>query len=97
MSRIGDLQKAFEEGDYPDRQNISYLLDLIEVSLSYILAQAELPDALCQTCEYQKEGVGPHNCEQPIDDCQEPMLLFLEAALDTWLSTRDTTEEVEEQ
>lgn len=89
MSRVKELQSRYNDGDSFTSEDIRFLLDTIDCMMAYQLSEIFPPDSMCKTCEHQKEDSNPMNCEQDIEDCEEPMLTFFEKALEFWYESME--------
>lgn len=96
MSRIAELRTRFQTGEVLPLEDIRFLFDLIDTMLAYNLAEILPPSNICHPCKHHVAGVNMTNCDQDIEECEEPMQLFFENALKTWYSQQGQSEEVEE-
>jgi hypothetical protein len=97
MSRIATLRERFVAGETLGVEDIRFLLDLVDTMLAYNLAEILPPSDICKPCPFYTAGVNMTNCDHDVEDCEEPMQLFFEGALETWYSQIAQSEEVEEQ
>jgi hypothetical protein len=96
VSRISELRESHFFGNTLSRDDVEYILEVLDVSLGYILVQSILPEDICEPCKYSAEGINVNNCPQSLDDCQEALYLFFDKAYDAWVEMSNQTPVEEE-